>query len=141
MANNKNGTNATNAPALPALDAIETVALDTLPQPKAKTSALTKDETALALAIFNAADGTNGARGPVIDGRDAATSAAARIKRLMRRYVKTLDTAPTVTVDGNAVPAIFTSRVVADGKGFRWVILRSPAPAETPAAEPAAATA
>lgn len=115
-------------PALPKLDDIASVAVAELPEP-AKGATLTDDESALAAAIIAAASDGHAAVGPKLADRKEATAAAARVRRLIVRYIVAQGGAP------DARPTLATRIVPKDG-GSAWAItLTAPA---TPDAEESA---
>jgi hypothetical protein len=106
------------APALPDLESISSVKLDELPA-ATKASPLTDAESALAVAIIDGGSNGNAAVGPKLADRKEATAAAARVRRLVNRYI---------AAQGKPVaerPTLATRIVPKDG-GAAWAITLSP---------------
>lgn len=128
---------ATPAP-LPDPTAIRSIAASELPE-TASASALTDAEKALAVAIWNAAADGKYAIGPKLADRNAATAAAARMRRLLNRHVTAQGTA-------KGERPTFPTKIIAEGDGQTWAITRGApktpkATPDAPAAEGDAATA
>ena len=102
------------APALPDLDAIESVADDALPE-TTKAPALSEAESLFAAKVIE--NGSNGkyAVGPKLGDRKEATSAAARVRRLVNRYIVAQGIGKTER------PTLATRIVPKDG-GSAWAI-------------------
>lgn len=115
---------------LPDPAAIRSIAASELPE-TASASALTDAEKALAVAIWNAAADGKYAIGPKLADRNAATAAAARMRRLLNRHV-------TAQGIAKAERPTFPTKIIADDGGQTWAITRG-AP-KTPKAAPDAVT-
>lgn len=126
MAKDTAATPAQPAP-LPSIDSLSFVTPDELPEPVGGP-ALTADEIALAKAIVDGAQGGKVAVGPKVGDRAAAQATAARMRRLVTRYIASLggDKATRATVGTRIVPK--------DGGNAWGIKLGPPKPAATPAA-------
>lgn len=119
MANTAAATPAAT-PTLPKLDEIESIAADDLPA-LGSARELSDDERKLAEAIIAATNDGKLARGPKVgDDRKSATTAGARIKRLLVSFFALSGTPEAQR------PTISVRTVPKDG-GFAWAVAIKPA--------------
>lgn len=111
-------------PALPDLDAIESVEVASLPE-TTKAPALSEQESAFAAAIIERGSDGKYAVGPKLADRKEATAAAARVRRLVNRYIAAQGTAKAER------PTLATRIVPKDG-GQAWAITIVPPSAPEP---------